>query len=237
MEEKIITVKAYSIPHGTVLFRVLKNGEPVAGATVKRIQQTSVVAGVETPILDPAITTKTTDESGEATFPHLAEVVKDKWTVIAFIPKTGFGFLKSGWVLTHKTAYDVKLKEYKKPPKMYVEFRLRDVIGAEPFGTLLGAVQKWNLEHSGFTNVKVLGQGTRKVKVEFTPPWGEESPLWIDFTATTKGVVALVLIVAILGIIFVAAWKFSEKVGPVAAGAGLALLLLFLLGLLKRRGR
>ena len=234
MEEKILTVKAYAIPQDRVLFRVLKNGEPVAGAVVERIQQTAVVAGVETPVLDPSITSKTTDASGEATFLQRADMDNDQWLVTAYIPDTAHGFVKSNWKLTHATGNDVKLKEYKKPPRLFVEFKLRDVIGAEQYGTLLGAVEKWNLEHAGFTDVKVLGKGTRKVRVEFTPPFSEASPLYVRFSATTKGVIALVLVVAILGIVFISLWKFGEKVAPVAAGAGLVLVLLFLLSARRR---
>lgn len=232
MEEKILTVKRFAVPDNRVLFRVLKNGEAVAGATVERIQQTSFVAGVHTPILSPVRNIKTTDENGEVMYPHTTESDKNKWTVVAYIPNTGFGFLKSEWILTHGTSHDIKLKEYKKPPTMFVEFKLRDVIGAEQYGTLLGAVEKWNLEHAGFTDVKVLGKGTRKIKVEFTPPFSEASPLLIGFAATTKGLVAMVLVVIALGIIFISLWKFGEKVA-VAAGAGAAIIIL--LALLSRR--
>lgn len=236
VEEKILTVKAYTVPESKVLFRVIKNGEPVAGATVERIQQTSVFAGVETPILSPIRNVKTTDENGEVLYIHEAEYDKDKWTVIAYIPNTGFGFLKSEWIMTHGTAYDLKLKEYTAPPKMFVEFKLRDVIGADQYGAVLGAVEKWNLEHAGFTNVKVLGKGTKTVKVEFTPPWGEASLLWVDFTATTKGIIALVLVVVILGILFIMAWKFGEKIERAGLGLGiLAAVLLLLKPKPKRR--
>ena len=232
MEEKILTVTAFTVPADRVLFRILKNGEPVAGATVERIQQTSVVAGIETPILSPVRNVKTADENGEVMYLHEAEYDKDKWTVFAYIPNTGFGFLKSEWILTHGTAHDIKLKEYTKPPTMFVEFKLRDIIGAEQYGAVLGAVEKWNLEHAGFTNVKVLGKGTRKVKVEFTPPFSEASPLLIGFAATTKGLIAMVLVVVALGIIFISLWKFGEKVA-VAAGAGAAFIIA--LALLSKR--
>ena len=232
MEEKILTVKVEAVPEDRVLFRVLKNGEPVAGATVEHIQQTSVVAGVETPILSPTSDIKTTDENGEVEYLQRADMDKDKWTTIAYIPNTALGFLKSEWILTHGESYDLKLKEYKKPPTMFMEFKLRDVIGAEAFGTLLGAVKAWNLEHAGFKNVKVLGKGTRRVRVEFTAPFSEESPLIVWFGATTKGIIALILVVVALGIVIIAAWKFGEK-AVVTAGIGLFLLLL--LALARRR--
>lgn len=236
MEEKILTVKVYTVPADRVLFRVLKNGEPVAGAKVERIQQTAVVAGVETPILSPSSDIKTTDEDGEVLYTQRAEMDKDKWAMIAYIPNSSFGFVKSGWVQTHGESYDVKLKEYKKPPTMFVEFKLRDVIGAEAYGTLLGAVEKWNLEHTGFTDVKVLGKGTRTVRVEFTAPFSEESPLIVWLGATRKGVFALILVVVALGIIFISLWKFGEKViAPVGKGLAWIVIALVALEALKRR--
>jgi len=229
MEEKILTVELFTVPENRVLFKVLKDGKPVAGATVERVQQTSTVAGIETPILDPTRNLQITDENGEALYVHPPEFDPQKFYVFAYIPNSSAAFIKSDWKLTHGESYDLKLKEYSKPPTMFVEFGLRDILGADAYGSALGAVEKWSLENAGFTNVKVSGKGTSKLRVEFTPPFVKESPLIIGFAATTKGIIALILVIAILGVIYITIWRIGAKAIPaVGVGLGIAIFLLIL---------
>ena len=128
--------------------------------------------------------------------------------------------------------YEFKLKKYKESPTFVVKIQLRDIVGVEHFSNFITGVETRALETAGLEIVKVTGQGTKTVEIQFKPPW-HSSPLVISWAAIWFISKVLVLAAAIIAILVVLKWTLGEvKRAAVGLGALAAVLLL-----LKPKGR
>lgn len=227
MEEKILTVKAWSVPSDTVSFIILKDGEPAAGAKVSLITKAAVPQRFEA----------TADADGKALFtdivPVSAAAFKEiPWLMTAYLEESEYAVWKDQAYFELGQEYEFKLKKHTEAPVFFVKLKLRDIIGVEHFSNFITEIEKKALETADLEIVKVKGQGTRTIEVHFRPPW-HSSPLVISWGAVWFITKVLVAAAAIIAILVVLTWSFGE-IAPSAAGlAAVVLAILLLLG--KRR--
>lgn len=227
MEEKILTVKAWSVPSNTVAFTILKDDEPAVGAKVNLITKAAIPQRFEA----------TADAEGRALFTNIVPVTpeafkKIPWLLTAYIEESEYAVWKDQAYFELGQEYEFKLKKYKEAPVFFVKLKLRDIIGVEHFSNFITEIEKKALETAGLEVVKVKGQGTRTVEVQFKPPW-HSSPLVISWTAVWFIAKVLVAAAAIIAVLVVLTWSFGEVA---RAGVGLGILILALLLLSRRRG-
>jgi len=224
VEEKILTVKAWSVPSDTVSFIILKDGEPAAGAKVSLITKSAVPQRFEA----------TADADGKALFtdivPVSAAAFKEiPWLMTAYLEESEYAVWKDQAYFELGQEYEFKLKKYKEAPVFFVKLELRDIIGVEHFSNFITEIETRALETAGLEVVKVKGQGTRTVEVHFRPPW-HSSPLVISWGAVWFIAKVLVAAAAIIAILVVLTWSFGE-IAPSAAGlAAVVLTILYLAG-------
>jgi len=228
VEEKILTVKAWSVPSNTVSFIILKDGEPAAGAKVSLITKAAVPQRFEA----------TADADGKALFtdivPVSAAAFKEiPWLLTAYLEESEYAVWKDQAYFELGKEYEFKLKKYKEAPVFFVKLKLRDIIGVEHFSNLITEIEKKALETAGLEVVKVSGQGTRTVEVQFKPPW-HSSPLVISWGAVWFITKVLVAAAAIIAILVVLTWSFGE-IAPSAVGLAAVVLALLLLAGKGRR--
>lgn len=221
VEEKILTVKAYSVPSDTLVFNVLKDGEPAAGAKVNLITKGAVPQRFEA----------TADADGRALFRNIVPVSpaafkEIPWLMTAYLEDSEYATWKDQAYFELGKEYDFKLKKYKEAPTFIVKIQLRDIIGVEHFSNFLTEIEKKALETAGLEVVKVSGKGTRTVEIQFKPPW-HSSPLVISWTAVWFILKIMAIAVAIIAILVVIKWTFGEvkRVLPLGILAAVLLLL------------
>jgi len=228
-EEKSLSVSVWSVPEDCLVVRVKhpETKEPVQGANVVMMAET----------WDAPSIGKTTDEYGEAYFWHseltlvvLGDPTADKWIIMADIPASEYGYIKSDFTLSISTTQgqllQATLKHYKEVPTLYIKFTMKDVIGADLWASIITTVNNWILSWAGYTIVSTEGQGTNTITIKFKPPWSASSPFAITLTATALGVAALViLIVGIIAVLVVSKWTFGEWTAPIVGGIILLLLI------------
>ncbi len=224
MEEKILTVQVYSVPTDTLVFNILKDGEPAAGATVSLITKAAVPQRFEA----------TADTDGKALFtdivPVSAAAFKEiPWLMTAYLEGSEYAVWKDQAYFELGKEYEFKLKKYKEAPVFFVKLQLRDIIGVEHFSNIVTQIQTKALETAGLEIVKVKGQGTRTVEVQFRPPW-HSSPIVISWTA----VWFIASILAVIALVYVLSWKFGE-IAPSAVGLAVVVLVILLLAGKGRR--
>ena len=224
MEERILTVKAWSVPSDTVSFIILKDGNPAAGAKVSLITKAAVPQRFEA----------TADAEGRALFtdivPVSAAAFKEiPWLLTAYLEESEYAVWKDQAYFELGKEYEFKLKKYKEAPVFFVKLKLRDIIGVEHFSNFITEIETRALETAGLEIVKVKGQGTRTVEVHFKPPW-HSSPLVISWGAVWFITKVLVAAAAIIAVLVVLTWSFGE-IAPSAAGlAAVVLAILYLAG-------
>lgn len=231
IEEKIVRIGLSIAPEDELHFRIIKNDVPAAGANV-----TLVTKGVI-----PLTFSKTADETGivryrkEELVPAIGEAIFDKipWLFMANISNSEYAIWKDQAFFELGEAYDFKLKKYKEAPTFFVKIQLRDIIGAELFSNFITEIEKTALTVSGLEVIKVKGQGTRTVEIQFRPPW-HNSALVIDWVAVWFCVRVLTVAAAIIAILVVSKWSFGEIGAGIAGGIGIGVLLLILLSAPKR---
>ncbi len=228
MEEKILAFEAWSVPSNTVAFIILKDGEPAAGAKVNLITKTAVPQRFEA----------TADAEGRALFTDIVPLSpeafkKIPWLMTAYIEESEYAVWKDQAYFSLGQEYEFKLKKYKEAPVFFVKLKLRDIIGVEHFSNFITEIEKKALETAGLEIVKVKGQGTRTVEIQFKPPW-HSSPIVISWTAVWFIAKVLVAAAAIIAILVVLSWKFGEIA---RAGVGLGIVAIVLLILASRRRR
>lgn len=226
MEEKILTVEVSEIPSDAVTFIILKDGEPAVGAKVNLFTKAVVPQRFE------AIT----DTSGRAVFTGIVPVTPEAfkeipWLMMAYIEESEYAVWKDQAYFELGGEYNFKLQKYSEAPTFFIKIQLRDVIGVEHFSNFIAGVQEKALETAGLEVVKIKGQGTRTVEVQFKPQW-HSSPIVISWTAVWFIAKVLTVALAIIAVLVVLRWTFG-KVGAAAAGFGI--LLLILLASSKRR--
>jgi len=238
-ETKQLSVSVWSVPNDCLVVRVKhpETGEVVKGANVVMMAQT----------WDAPRISKTTDEYGEAYFWHseltlvvLGDPTADKWIIMADIPNSEYGYIKSDFTLsisvTQGQLLQATLKHYKEVPTLYIRFTMKDVIGADLWASLITSINNWLLSWAGYKIVGVEGQGTNTITIKFQPPWSASSPFAITITATALGVAALViLIVGIIAVLVVLKWTFGEWAAPIAGGIILLLLIPALAALVPKK--
>ncbi len=227
MEEKTLTAKVWSVPSDVVMFTILKDDIPAIGAKV--ILVTKGVA--------PQRFEETADANGRATFTNIAPVSPEAfkqipWLLTAYMEDSEYAVWKDQAYFELGEGYTFKLKKYKEAPTFFIKIKLRDVIGAEHFSNFIAGVQAKALETAGLEVVKIKGQGTRTIEIQFKPPW-HSSPLVISWAAVWFIAKVLTVAAAIIAILVVLKWTFGE-IGVKAAGAGLLVALLLLLS--RKRG-
>jgi len=224
MEEKILTVQVYSVPTDTLVFNILKDGEPAAGAKVNLITKAAIPQKFEA----------TADADGRALFAGIVPVTPSAfkeipWLLTAYLEGSEYAVWKDQAYFELGKEYDFNLKKYKEAPTFIVKIQLRDIIGVEQFSSFIAEIETKALETAGLTVVKVSGKGTKTVAVHFRPPW-HSSPLVISWTA----VWFIASILALIAFFVVLNWTFSEM--RVGLGLGiLAAVLLLLKPKPKRR--
>lgn len=221
LEEKILTIKAWSVPSDTLVFTILKDGEPAVGAKVNLITKGAVPQRFEA----------TADAEGRALFANIVPVTpvafkEIPWLLTAYLEDSEYAVWKDQAYFELGQEYEFKLKKYKEAPTFFVKLQLRDIIGVEHFSNFIAEIEKKALETAGLEVVKVSGQGTRTVEIQFRPPW-HSSPLVISWTA----VWFIASILALIAFLMVLKWTFGE----VRVGLGLGILALVLLLLAPKR--
>jgi len=219
VEEKILTFEAWSVPSDTVAFTILKDGVPAAGAKVNLFTKGVIPQGFSA----------TADTEGRVLFTDIVPVSpaafkEIPWLLTAYLEDSEYAVWKDQVKFELGQGYDFSLKKYKEAPTFSVKIQLRDIIGAEYFSNFIAGVQEKALETAGLEVVKVSGQGTRTVEVQFKPPW-HSSALVISWAAVWFIAKVLTVAASIIAILVVLKWTFSE-VTPVGAGLGIVLLLL-----------
>ena len=227
MEEKILTVKAWSVPSNVVAFTILKDGEPAAGSKVNLITKGAVPQRFEA----------TADAEGRALFTDIVPVTPEAfkqipWLLTAYLEESEYAVWKDQAYFELGQEYEFKLKKYVKAPTFFVKLQLRDIIGVEHFSNFIAEIEKKALETAGLEVVKISGQGTKTVEVQFRPPW-HSSPLVISWTAVWFILKVMAVAAAIIAILVVLKWTFGAVK---RAGVGLGIVALVLL-LLKQKGR
>ena len=230
MEEKILTVKAWSLPSDTLAFTILKDGAPAAGAKVNLFTKGAIPQRFEA----------TADAEGRALFKDIVPVSPAAfkaipWLLTAYLDDSEYAVWKDQAYFELGKEYDFNLKKYREAPTFFVKIQLRDVIGVEHFSTFITEIEKKALETAGLEVVKVSGQGTRKVEVQFRPPW-HSSPLVISWTAVWFIAKVLTVAAAIIAVLVVLKWTFGEVAPAIGAGLGLGIVLFLLLAAPKGRG-
>ena len=223
MEEKILTVKAWSVPSNVVAFTILKDGESAVGAKVNLFTKGAVPQRFEA----------TADAEGRALFTDIVPVTpaafkQIPWLLTAYLEESEYAIWKDQAYFELGQEYDFKLKKYKKAPTFFVKIQLRDIIGLEHFSNFITEIEKKALETAGLEVVNVSGQGTRTVEIQFRPPW-HSSPLVISWTAVWFIAKVLTVAAAVIAILVVLKWTFGEVGAAVTAGAGAIVILLLLL--------
>lgn len=232
-EIKYRTIPLWTIPETEVHFSILKNGEPAVPAVGAKV--TLCTKGVV-----PATFTKTVDMDGIATFkageivPEIGakpEVFKQiPWLLTAYMEDSEFGTWKDQAFFELGKAHTFVLKKYEKVPTFFIKIELRDIIGVEHFSNLVAEIEKRALETAGLEVVKVKGQGTRTVEVQFKPPW-HESPIVIAWATVWFILKVLTVAAAIIAVLVVLKWTFG-RVTPAVVGAGLGAVALLALAAL-----
>lgn len=192
----------------------------------------------------PLTFTETIDISGRALF-KASEIIpqpitpeafkKIPWLLTAYMEDSEYGVWKDQAFFELGKAYSYALKRYEKVPTFFIKIQLRDIIGAEHFSNLVAEVEKKALETAGLEVVKIKGQGTRTVEVQFKPPW-HESPIVISWAAVWFILKIMTVAAAIIAVLVVLKWTFG-RVTPAIVGAGLAAFVIIALLLAKPRKR
>ena len=226
MEEKILTIKAWSVPSNVVAFTILKDGEPAVGGKVNLFTKGAVPQRFEA----------TADAEGRALFTDIVPVTPEAfkqipWLLTAYIEESEYAVWKDQAYFELGQEYEFKLKKYKEAPTFFVKLQLRDIIGVEHFSNFIAEIEKKALETAGLEVVKVSGKGTRTVEVHFKPPW-HSSPLVISWTAVWFILKVMAVAAAVIAILVVLKWTFGEVA---RAGVGLGILALVLLLLAPKR--
>lgn len=215
---------------------ILKDELPAVGAKVNLVTKGVI----------PARFTRTADADGTVIFsvddilpsPVTPEAFKKiPWLFMAYIDNSEHGIWKDQAFFELGKSYTFKLKKYKEVPTFFVKMQLRNIIGAELFSNLVTEVEKTALESAGLEVIKVKGQGTRTVEIQFKPPW-HGSPLVIEWAEAWFCIKVLTVAAAIIAILVVSKWSFGEVGVGVAGGLGMAIIILALLSapkVVKRR--
>lgn len=189
----------------------------------------------------PLTFSKIADETGtvrygkEELVPAIGEAIFNKipWLFMANINNSEYAVWKEQAFFELGESYDFKLRKYKEVPTFFVKIQLRDIIGAELFSNFITEVERTALTVAGLEVVKIKGQGTRTVEVQFKPPW-HSSALVIDWVAVWFILKVMTVAAAIVAILVVSKWTFGEVGAGVAGGIGLAIVFLALLSTPKR---
>lgn len=229
MEEKILTIKAWDVPSNSVALAIIKDGEPAVGAKVNLFTKAAVPQRFEA----------TADVNGVALFTNIVPLTPDAfkqvpWLMTAYMEDSEYAIWKDQAYFELGKEYNFKLKKYSKAPTFFTKIQLRDVIGAELFSNFVAGVEAKALETAGLEVIKIKGQGTRTVEIQFKPPW-HSSPLVISWGAVWFIAKVLTVAAAIIAILVVLKWTFGE-VGLAGVGAGLAVILALVLLAPKGRG-
>lgn len=192
----------------------------------------------------PLTFSKTADETGtvrygkEELVPAIGEAIFNKipWLFMANISDSEYAIWKDQAFFELGEVYDFKLKKYKEAPTFFLKIQLRDIIGAEIFSNFVIEVEKAALAAAGLEVVKIKGQGTRTVEIQFRPPW-HSSALVIDWVTVWFCVKVLTVATAIIAILVVSKWTFGEVGAGIAGGIGIGIILLALLSAPKMAKR
>ena len=225
MEEKILTINAWSVPSDTLSLTILKDGEPAAGAKVSLITKGAIPKRFEV----------TADDEGRALFRGIAPVTpaafkEIPWLMTAYLEESEYAVWKDQAYFELGQDYDFNLKKYKEAPTFFVKINLRDIIGVEHFSNFLTEIHKKALETAGLEIVKISGKGSKTVEIQFKPPW-HSSPLVISWTA----VWFIASILTLIAFLVVLKWTFGEVTRLGLGLAALAAVLLLLKPKPKRR--
>jgi len=190
----------------------------------------------------PLTFSKTADETGtvrygaEELVPAIGEAIFNKipWLFMANISNSEYAIWKEQAFFELGESYDFKLRKYKEAPTFFVKIQLRDIIGAELFSNFITEIEKTALTVAGLEIIKIKGQGTRTVEIQFKPPW-HSSALVIDWVAVWFCVKVLTVAAAIIAILVVAKWSFGEVGAGIGLGLGVILLLLLAAPKVTRR--
>jgi len=228
VEEKLLTVETWSVPSDTVALTILKDDKPAIGAKVSLItkgavpQRFNAVVGV----------------NGRATFTKIVPVTPEAfkqipWLLTAYMEDSEYAIWKDQVYFELGKSYPFKLKKYKEAPTFFVKIKLRNIIGAELLSNFIAGVEAKALETAGLEVIKIKGQGTRTVEIQFKPPW-HSSPLVISWGAVWFIAKVMAVAAAIIAILVVLTWTFGE-IGITGAGIGAGIILLIVLALVRRR--
>lgn len=184
----------------------------------------------------PLTFSKTIGETGKVIFraeelvPDIGVALFDKipWLFVAYIDGSEYGIWKDQASFELGKVYTFKLKKYKKAPTFFIKLELKDVIGAEMFSNFIAEIEKAALTTAGLKVIKVTGQGTRNIEVQFQPPW-QSGSIVIDWVAVWFCIKVLTIAASIIAILVVAKWSFGEVGAGVAGGIGVGIVLLILL--------
>jgi len=184
----------------------------------------------------PLTFSKTADETGtvryrkEELVPAIGEAIFNKipWLFMAYIDNSEYAIWEEQAFFELGEVYDFKLKKYKESPTFFIKIQLKDVIGAELFSNFITEVEKSALTIAGLEVVKIKGQGTRTVEVQFRPPW-QPGSIVIDWVAIWFILKVMAVATAIIAILVVAKWSFGEVGVGIAGGLGVAIVLFLLL--------
>lgn len=233
MQEKTVNVSLGKLPEDKLQFNLTYDGVPAIGASF-----TLVTKGVI-----PLTFSKTSDANGIIVFdvkelvPAIGEAIFNKipWLTVAYIDGTEFGYWKDQVFYELGNTYNIKLKKYEKAPTFFIKIELREVIGLELFSNLVTEIEKAALNTAGLEIVKIKGQGTKNIEVQFKPPW-HSSPLVIEWASVWFILKVMAVAAAIIAVLVVAKWSFGEVGAGIAGGIGLAVLILILLSATKKGG-
>lgn len=235
----IVTIEVKETPTvmtGYVIFKVTYDGKPVENAIVELITKSLPVVKYTLPQTNNyGITSLNVYEIAPETVSYDYELLKNwfkeqKWLIWAYKDNSDIAYWKCDVSFEIEKEYELTLKKYTKEPTFFITFELKDVIGAELFGSLLVEIEKLQLQFQGLKVTKIEGSGTKKITIYFIPPFEKHSPLTIMFSATTGFVIAVITLVAgIISTFILLKWIFGESAPAIASVAllivGLSLLL------------
>jgi len=228
VEEKLLTVETWNVPSDTVALTILKDDEPAIGAKVSLITKGAV----------PQRFNAVVDVNGRAMFTKIVPVTPEAfkqipWLLTAYMEDSEYAIWKDQVYFELGKSYPFKLKKYKEAPTFFVKIKLRNIIGAELLSNFIAGVEAKALETAGLEVIKIKGQGTRTVEIQFKPPW-HSSPLVISWGAVWFIAKVMAVAAAIIAILVVLTWTFGE-IGITGAGIGAGIILLIVLALARRR--
>lgn len=201
---------------------IMPNGTPAYNCDVTLANKTGV----------PMAHTKNTGSNGYVDFTGTDLVPLDlSYLFFAYIDNSPHGYYIDNFTTTNKfgNITEIRLKEYTKPPELFLKIEMNQVVGSELFGEILSKITQASLQFSGLEVTKVTGEGTRIITIYFTPPWstGSVHIVW-------SAVWFILSVLTLIGLLLVLKWTFGEAAPAIAIGGIGAVLILGLLLLTKR---